>query len=74
MTSSRRNFQRQPFVFTKHGAIMLATVLNTRVAVEASVRVVQAFVKMRELLATHAQLQKKVDELERRVGTHDGRL
>lgn len=74
VTASRRNFQRQPFAFTEHGAIMLATVLNTPVAVEASVRVVQAFVKMRELLSTHAQLQKKMDELEQRVGTHDGQL
>lgn len=74
VTASRRNFQRQPFAFTEHGAIMLATVLNTPVAVEASVRVVQAFVKMRELLSTHIQLQKKMDELERRVGTHDGQL
>lgn len=74
VTSSRRNFRRRPFAFTEHGAIMLATVLNTPVAVEASVRVVQAFVKMRELLSTHAQLQKKLDELERRVGSHDGQL
>ncbi|MBI2386801.1 MAG: ORF6N domain-containing protein [Elusimicrobia bacterium] len=74
VTASRRNFQYRPFAFTEHGAIMLATVLNTPVAVEASVRVVQAFVKMRELLSTHAQLQKKMDELEQRVGTHDGQL
>lgn len=74
VTSSRRNFQRQPLAFTEHGAIMLATVLNTPVAVEASVRVVQAFVRMRELLSTHVQLQKKMDELERRVGTHDAQL
>jgi len=74
VTASRRNFRRQPLAFTEHGAIMLATVLSTPVAIEASVRVVQAFVKMRELLSTHAQLQKKMDELEKRVGTHDGQL
>lgn len=73
-TASRRNVRHLPFGFTEHGAIMLATVLNTPVAVEASVRVVQAFVKMRELLATHSQLQKKMNELERRVGTHDAQL
>lgn len=73
-TASRRNIRHLPLAFTEHGAVMLATVLNTPVAVEASVRVVQAFVKMRELLSMHAQLQKKMDELERRVGTHDDQL
>lgn len=74
VTASRRNIRHLPLAFTEHGAIMLATVLNTSVAVEASVRVVRAFVKMRELLSTHSQLQKKMDELERRVGAHDGQL
>ncbi|MCM2303887.1 MAG: ORF6N domain-containing protein [Elusimicrobia bacterium] len=73
-TASRRNIRHLPLAFTEHGAIMLATVLNTPVAVEASVRVVEAFVRMRELLSTHVQLQKKMDELERRVGTHDAQL
>lgn len=53
---------------------MLATVLNTPVTVEASVRVVRAFVKMRELLSLQTLLQKKMDELEQRVGAHDGQL
>ena len=49
-TASRRNIRHRPLAFTEHGAIMLASVLNTPIAVEASVRVVRAFVKMRELL------------------------
>ena len=53
---------------------MLASVLNTPIAVEASVRVVRAFVKMRELLSTQLALQKQIDEVERRVGTHDVHL
>ncbi len=73
-TASQRNIRHLPLAFTEHGAIMLATVLNTPVAVEASVRVVRAFVKMRELLSSQALLQKKMDELELRVGTHDGQL
>lgn len=73
-TASRRNIRHHPFAFTEHGAIMLAAVLNTPVAVEASIRVVRAFVKMRELLSSQTQLQKKMDELEIRVGTHDGQL
>jgi hypothetical protein len=73
-TASKRNFQRAPLAFTEHGSIMLASVLNTPVAVEASVRVVRAFVKMREILSMHSILQKKLDELERRVDSHDGNL
>lgn len=53
---------------------MLASVLNSPTAVEASVRVVQAFVRMREVLATHLLLQKKLDELEKRVDSHDADL
>lgn len=73
-TASRRNIRHRPFAFTEHGAIMLATALNSAVAVEASVRVVRAFVKMREALSTQAVLQKKLDELENRVDSHDANL
>jgi hypothetical protein len=42
-----------PFVFTEHGAIMLAAVLNSPVVIDASIHVVRAFVKLREILSTH---------------------
>ena len=45
-----------PLVFTEHGAIMAASVLNSPRAIEASVYVVRAFVKMREVLASHKEL------------------
>ncbi|MBK9130134.1 MAG: ORF6N domain-containing protein [Gammaproteobacteria bacterium] len=61
----------QPWVFTEHGAIMAASVLNTPRAVEVSVFVVRAFVKLRELSATHKELGQKLDELERKVSGHD---
>ena len=50
---------------------MLASILNSPIAVEASVRVVRAFVLMREQLAAHKELAKKLDELENRVSGHD---
>jgi hypothetical protein len=53
-----------PYAFTEHGAIMLASVLSTRVAVQASVHVVRAFVRLREILATHRDLARKLEELE----------
>ena len=60
-----------PVVFTEHGALMLATVLNSQIAVDASVRVVRAFVLMREQLAAHKDLAQKLSELESRVSGHD---
>ena len=55
-----------PYAFTEYGAVMLASVLNSSVAIAASVQVVRAFVKLRELLATHKDLARKLDALERR--------
>lgn len=64
-----------PFVFTEHGAIMAATVLNSPRAVEVSIYVVRAFVQLRELLAGHKELAKRLDQLEarmeRKLLTHD---
>ncbi|HXF75083.1 MAG TPA: ORF6N domain-containing protein, partial [Methylomirabilota bacterium] len=57
-----------PWVFTEHGAIMAANVLNSRRAVEASVYVVRAFVRLRRAVASHKELARKLAELERRVG------
>ena len=53
-----------PYAFTEHGTIMLASVLNTSTAIETSVLIVRAFVKLRELLSTHKDLEKKILELE----------
>lgn len=60
-----------PWVFTEHGAIMLATLLNSERAVEMSVFVVRAFVQMREILMSNRQLAAKLEELEKKVGAHD---
>jgi hypothetical protein len=63
-----------PLAFTEHGAIMAASVLNTPRAIEASVFVVRAFVKLREILATHKELAQKLTELERHVRGHDAQI
>lgn len=63
--------RKLPFVFTEHGAIMLASVLNSPVAVAASVRVVRAFVYLREQLAANKELARKFAELENRLDSHD---
>src|SRR3989338_4316282 len=55
-----------PHAFTEHVAIMLATILNSPVAVQASIQVVRAFVKLREILATHKDLARKLNEMEKK--------
>lgn len=60
-----------PWVFTEHGAIMLASVLNSDIAIEASVRVVRAFVRLREIISANAELAAKFAQLERRLDSHD---
>ncbi len=60
-----------PYAFTEHGAIMAATVLNSSRAVEMSVYVVRAFVKLREMLTSNAALVQKLNELERKLQSHD---
>lgn len=60
-----------PYAFTEHGAIMLASVLNSGRAIEASLYVVRAFVKLRELLSTHRKLADKLRLLESHVKRHD---
>src|SRR5271166_1354916 len=63
-----------PFAFTEHGAIMAASVLNSPRAVEMSIYVVRAFLRLREMLATHRALAAKLAELEQRLETTDHRI
>lgn len=72
-TSNRKRGGRRkiPYVFSEHGAVMLASVLNSPVAVRASIRVVRAFVRLREMLASNQELAQKLAELERRQESHD---
>ena len=58
-----------PLAFTEHGAIMAANVLSSPRAVAASVMVVRAFIRMRQVLATHVELARKLEELEKRYDT-----
>jgi ORF6N domain len=60
-----------PVAFTEHGAIMLASVLNSAIAVQASARIVRAFIRLREMVAANTQLAAKLEELERRFDSHD---
>ena len=60
-----------PYAFTEHGAIMAATVLNSEQAVEMSVFVVRAFVRLRQALAANREVADRIKELEEHLETHD---
>ena len=66
--------RKLPLAFTEHGAIMAASVLHSPKAIEMSVLVVRAFVKLRNLLAAHRQLATKLEELEKKLSTHDAQI
>ncbi len=66
-----KNIKYLPYAFTEHGAIMAANVLNSPQATRMSVFVVRAFVKLREMLATHKELAHKLAELEKKLQDHD---
>jgi hypothetical protein len=60
-----------PWVFTEHGALMAASVLRSQRAVEVGLYVVRAFVQMREAIAAHREIGRRLNELERKVGAQD---
>jgi len=64
--SARGGRRTHPYAFTEHGAVMLASVLKTPVAVQASIQVVRAFIRLRRILATHKALAHRLEELEKK--------
>jgi phage regulator Rha-like protein len=63
-----------PYVFTEHGTVMLANVLNSERAIQVSVRIVEIYIKMRENILTNQELLQKMEQLEKRVGNHDEKI
>ena len=73
-TGSRGGRRYLPFVFTEHGAIMAASILNSPEAVAMSVFVVRAFVQMRERLAVNVEILKRMAEIDTTLLEHDQAL
>ena len=72
VTASKHGGRRKPtYAFTEHGAIMAAMVLNSPRAVQMSVFVVRAFIKMREQLLNRSEMEKRLAEIERGLMSHD---
>ncbi len=63
-----------PWAFTEHGAIMVAALLNSPRAIEMSVFVVRAFVRLREFARGHTEIARRLDALEQKVTEHDDDL
>ena len=64
----------RPYAFTEHGAIMAAAVLNSERAIQTSIFVVRAFVRLKQVLAPHKELVARLDHLEKTVGVHDKQI
>lgn len=63
--------RKLPLVFTEHGSLQAATVLNSEQANKMSVFIVRAFVRLREIALTNEKLSRKVNQLEKRISDHD---
>lgn len=67
-TSNTKGGRRYiPYVFTEHGAVMAANVLSSQIAIDASILLVRAFIKMRSMLSEHAEFKRRLQELERKL-------
>jgi hypothetical protein len=73
-SQKHRDPRFRPWVFTEHGAIMAATVLNSSQAVSMSVYVVRAFIRMREQLAANTAILRRLAEIDRTLLQHDTAL
>jgi len=63
-----------PYAFTEHGAIMAANVINSPLAIQMSVFVVRAFIRLREMVSAHRELSRRLAELEKRLESHDEQI
>lgn len=69
--SSWGGTRKSPYVFTEQGVAMLSSVLRSKRAISVNVAIMRAFVKLREVLLTHKELAKKLEELERKYQLHE---
>jgi hypothetical protein len=61
---AKMGLRRRPYAFTEQGVAMLSSVLHSERAVAVNIEIIRTFVRLRELLATHAELARRLDELE----------
>ena len=66
--------RHRPYAFTEQGVAMLSSVLASARAIQVNIAIMRAFVKLREMVASHRELAAKLAELERKVGGHDTQI
>ena len=71
VTSSWGGRRTVPYAFTEQGVAMLSTVLNSPRAIAVNIEIMRAFVRLRELIASNKELAAKLDQLEKKLTTHD---
>jgi hypothetical protein len=67
---AKMGLRRPPYAFTEHGVAMLSAILKSQRAVEMSILIVRAFVRLRQYLATHQDLARKLEDIERTQHEH----
>lgn len=60
-----------PYAFTEHGILMLSSVLNSKKAIQVNIQIMRTFTKLREMMLSYKELQKKIEAMERRHDKHD---
>ena len=60
-----------PYAFTENGVAMLSSVLRSERAIQVNIVIMRAFTRLRQILASHKELARKVEELERKYGKHE---
>jgi flagellar capping protein FliD len=70
-TASKRNIRYLPYVFTEQGVAMLSSVLNSNRAIEMNIAIMRVFVRIRELMLSHKDIARRLDDLEQK---YDGQF
>lgn len=60
-----------PYAFTEHGVLMLANILKSEQAVQVSIRIIELFVKLREMVVSHAELKLEIERIKRKMDNND---
>jgi len=71
---ARMGLRRPPYAFTEHGVAMLSSVLSSKRAVALNILIIRAFVRLREYLATHKDLARKLEDIERTQHEHGAHI
>lgn len=71
--SDKMGLRHSPFCFTEHGVMMVANVLKSKRAIKMSMRIIDVFIRMREMLSTHKDILFKLEQLEKKLMKQDGR-